>query len=407
MMKKIQYVSRGKSAKRNQQALLVIKLFFAFLALVGLVLLYSQANHLLFHEAESEQHHLTIKPIVVAYVISLIKCGDFQSSVVGMSDAAAVLRHSIHKHSVATASKYDYKMYAIVHRQAQECSGHLRDLGYEIVVRDTPFDLKKDVQPKEKQRAMKSAWCCGTDEFIKLYAYTLIDHPLVVHMDVDFLLTAPMDDVFDAMLLPSNFGKEARSRIPREFPQEPIPDSIEVAMTRDWPQVMPGRKPGFQAGFIVLKPSLQVFESLVDTIKTTEYVGGYSRRNGWGGKVSLVCGMVRCFLASFADKVLVGLTLDCYQGIRKLCRFGRHARSLGLLLRCRSTEYVDRTEPMSLQSHGNGCLVPRSSVLSTKTSQSGALSQQSRHLRRLSRHQVGSDLQHSLHTVSKTLELHR
>ena len=51
---------------------------------------------------------------VVAYAISLIKCGDHQNvNAAGLIDAALVLRHSVHKISrrnPASGSKYDYKM---------------------------------------------------------------------------------------------------------------------------------------------------------------------------------------------------------------------------------------------------------------------------------------------------------
>eukprot|EP00970_Alexandrium_tamarense_P002832 scaffold397_cov317-Alexandrium_tamarense.AAC.1 len=63
----------------------------------------------------------TTTPTTIAYAISLIKCSDFQSSTSGLLDAATILRHSIHKQSIRTpssGSKYDYKLYAIVHTNA-------------------------------------------------------------------------------------------------------------------------------------------------------------------------------------------------------------------------------------------------------------------------------------------------
>jgi hypothetical protein len=135
----------------------------------------------------------TTKPPVVAYVISLIKCGDHQSTVSGLTDAVAVLRHSVHRNSVrsGTDSRYDYKFYALVHKDAERCSGDLKELGFEILVRDSPIKLE-EIQSESLRKAVPKAWCCGHAEFIKLYAYTLTEHPVVVHMDVDFLLTKPM-----------------------------------------------------------------------------------------------------------------------------------------------------------------------------------------------------------------------
>jgi hypothetical protein len=76
-----------------------------------------------------------------------------------MTDAALVMRHSIHQTSARNknqyhnanhgeahfVSHYDYKMYAIVHSQAAQCSQILHDAGFEIVIKDAP------VQPKEIQ----------------------------------------------------------------------------------------------------------------------------------------------------------------------------------------------------------------------------------------------------------------
>jgi hypothetical protein len=226
----------------------------------------------------------TTRPITVAYALSLIKCGDHQSNVPGMLDAAAVLAHSVHTHSVRTGqSKYDYKLYAFVHTDAQRCSQGLADLGFEILVRDTPFALA-DIQDETLRKIMPKAWCCGEKEFVKLYAYLLFQKPLVVHMDVDFLLTKPMDDLFNVMLLGGSSARLPREQYSFLNNASYWPVDIQAAMTRDWGQARPGRKPGFQAGFLVIKPSQKAFDEIVETIKTTHYVTGYSRDAGWGGR---------------------------------------------------------------------------------------------------------------------------
>jgi hypothetical protein len=71
--------------------------------------------------------NLTKINVTIAYAISFIKCGDFQTHSAGLTDAALVLRHSVHK--IHLNSKYDYKMYAIVHRQAESCSSALQEMG--------------------------------------------------------------------------------------------------------------------------------------------------------------------------------------------------------------------------------------------------------------------------------------
>jgi hypothetical protein len=230
------------------------------------------------------------EPVVIGYTFSLIKCGDFQSTQTGLVDASLVLRHSVHQTSVrnpASGSVYDYKMYAIVHRKAEECAQTLKDAGFEILVRDNPV-ARSEIQGEFLRNHIHREWCCGEDEFIKLYAYKMDDVPIVVHVDIDFSFVKPMDDLFDAMLYSqhSEIGRGARERIPVEFPNEltRMPDNIDAFMTRDWPQVMPGRKAAFQAGFLVLKPNPKVFDLIVDVLRKGDYVDGYGRDNGWGGK---------------------------------------------------------------------------------------------------------------------------
>ena len=55
-------------------------------------------------------------------------------------------------------------------------------------------------------------------------------------------------------------------------------------MTRDWPQVVPGRKALFQAGLLIIRPDMDVFYTILNVIKTTKFVEGFGRDNGWNGK---------------------------------------------------------------------------------------------------------------------------
>jgi hypothetical protein len=229
------------------------------------------------------------KPIVIGYAISLIKCGDFQSSPAGLTDAAIVLRHSVHLTSArasSNSSNYDYKMFAIVHTQAQQCVQPLEDAGFHTIVRDAPVK-QEEIQGEHLRKNIHREWCCGHDEFVKLYAYTIFEVPIVVHVDIDFIFLKPMDDLFDAMLYhkDSDIGKQARANIPVEFPdQVRWPENIQAFMTRDWPQVIPGRKAAYQAGFLIAKPNQQAFDITVDVVRKGDYVPGYGRDNGWGGQ---------------------------------------------------------------------------------------------------------------------------
>lgn len=79
---------------------------------------------------------------VVAYAVSVTSCaGDEKTGWNYISEGAAVLKHSIYLASKSTHFRYQYKMYAFVHPDAQSCGSKLSELGYEIVVRDIPVPV--------------------------------------------------------------------------------------------------------------------------------------------------------------------------------------------------------------------------------------------------------------------------
>lgn len=215
-------------------------------------------------------------PIRIAYVVSLIECTDNhksgQSSVAGLQDGSIVLRHSIHQNSVrnpASGSKYDYEMYAIIHEKASACAPILEDVGFKVLIKDPPV-VKSDIRGDYLRKTIHKEVCCGADEFVKLHAYT-IPAPLVVHLDIDFIVKKPMDAVFDAIL---GGNETSRSMVEREDPTVAWPERIEAAITRDYTSAYPGRKAGFQAGFWIVRPSHTHFEKLVEIIKEGNYVEG-------------------------------------------------------------------------------------------------------------------------------------
>jgi len=224
----------------------------------------------------------------VAYAISFIKCGDWQTNSAGLTDASLVLKHSIHKISKRnkdSGSQYDYKMYAIVHRDAQKCSKLISDAGFEVKIVDPPVQ-QSEIQGDFLRKTIHKEVCCGADEFIKLYAYTLPEE-IIVHVDIDFVFFKPMDHLFDAILFDkdSSKGKAARSKILLEKPTEEIPDKIDIFFTRDWPQVAPGKFPAaYQAGFMVARRNPSIMDEMVGVIREGNYTDGWGYGHGWGGK---------------------------------------------------------------------------------------------------------------------------
>jgi len=80
---------------------------------------------------------VTLNPedaVTVAFAVSVTGCGSDP-----LTEGAAVLKHSIHRASVrgTMGGRYNYKMYAIYHPQAEACAKTLEALGYELLQRDT------------------------------------------------------------------------------------------------------------------------------------------------------------------------------------------------------------------------------------------------------------------------------
>ena len=224
---------------------------------------------------------------VPAYVVSLILCKD-QENTVGFLDSAAVLRHSVHKnskHYADSGSKYSYKMYAIVHQNCAKYAPLLESVGYETIVRDTPID-RKQIRNNFYRTQVEHENCCGSAEFIKMYAYKLTQHPVVVHFDLDKIIMKPFDDLFDAIIYDgtTDLGKAARRRLDVEWPEDAIPDQIDAFFTRDYTSSWPWKKiAGVQGGFIVLKPSVAAFDEYMEIILEGNYEPGFNNESGWGG----------------------------------------------------------------------------------------------------------------------------
>ena len=134
--------------------------------------------------------------VTVAFAVSVTGCGSDP-----LTEGAAVLKQSIHRASVrgSLGGRYNYKMYAIYHPQAEACAKTLEALGYELLKRDT-FVKVSEIEGDYLRENIEKNGCCGEKELIKLEAYTLVQHPVVVHLDLDVLVLKPLDNLFDVML---------------------------------------------------------------------------------------------------------------------------------------------------------------------------------------------------------------
>jgi len=255
--------------------------------------------------------------VTIGHAVSFITC-EKQSRVDGFRDALVVLRHSVHRNSVhdindddnnnsdndgssrRRSSRYGYKMYAFIHREGcarthPGLADFVRRLGYEPRVVGTPVEVG-EIRGEYLRAHVEQENCCGSKEFIKLYAYTLTEHPLVVHWDLDVVVLKPMDDLFDAMLLPEGAPRQQRKdlleRLHLQRPSVQIPNvlsrrQIDAAFTRDVTSAAPWeRVQAVQGGFVVVKPNREHFERFCQFILDGDYVGNPRRGNGSGWGVS-------------------------------------------------------------------------------------------------------------------------
>jgi len=166
--------------------------------------------------------------VTVGFAVTVTGCGTDP-----ITEGAAVLKHAIHLASVKgnRGGRYDYKMYAIYHPDGASCAEPLKDLGYELVRRETPVAVK-DIQGEFLRTHIESNGCCGEKELVKLEAYSLVEHPIVVHLDLDTLVIKPMDALFDWMLSESGSSHDT-SDVPIMWNDLPKPSRVNAFFTRD------------------------------------------------------------------------------------------------------------------------------------------------------------------------------
>ena len=123
----------------------------------------------------------------IAYAITVTKDGHFL-------DGALVLGHAarkVHDSSKGYISKYDADLIAFVAPGVVTARPVLEAYGWRILEKKLPVELA-DIQNRDYAERMKNSGCCGADEFLKLWAYTLIEYHRVVHLDMDSIIFKSM-----------------------------------------------------------------------------------------------------------------------------------------------------------------------------------------------------------------------
>jgi len=223
----------------------------------------------------------------IAYVVSVLDCTDEP-----VQDGAAVLARTIHHNSYQnpmSPSLYDYKLFAFIHKDALDCTHHFTKLGYDVLALDGPVKVN-EIRNKEGNEPgffkKNVEYACGVKEYIKLHIYLLEDYPVVVHMDFNTMLVRSLDGLFDVMLETPGTDefRTARSKVnfhlSSEVEEVDFNEPIDAFYTNDYTTSPPFRNEvGIQSGLIVVKPSQDRFDELIEIIKQ----GNYFRHWGWDG----------------------------------------------------------------------------------------------------------------------------
>ena len=227
-------------------------------------------------QQQHQQHRPHQDGPKIAFVVTVTSCGGHKGIPFEIIEGAAVLRYSVAQNLL----RYNYEMYALYHPDAVDCASTLQQLGYTVLARDTPVvvtDIRGDIL---RERIVNNG-CCGEKELIKLEAFTLTDHPVVVLMDLDVLVMKPMDHLIDFILDPTKLPD--RDNLLWRKDQTTIPETIDLLYTTDYAMVNPGRKvKPTQGGFVILRPNRTIYDEFVEVIKEGDFRD--TDGAGWGGK---------------------------------------------------------------------------------------------------------------------------
>jgi len=149
-------------------------------------------------------------------------------------------------------SEYDADLVAFVTPQITHAKHILERYGWKVMVKDLPVGLE-EIRNQEYAEKMKDSGCCGADEFLKLWAYTLTDYHRVVHLDMDSVVYNNMDALYSLdkeLLWTGDYNMQGKSPVP------PV-----------------------QGGFLVIRPSMDTYREYQEIIRKGDHTGG----KGWGG----------------------------------------------------------------------------------------------------------------------------
>lgn len=220
---------------------------------------------------------------IIAYQLPVLYCFDDPAlpdrgkelfagtSELAFRDIAAVIQLSVHRNSAenpASGSRFHYQMYAAVHPKATVCTDRatgkvidrvsvLEDLGYKVKICHEPVYIK-EVRGLEFLQYARNDGYYGIRDYIRLNAFNLVEHPVVVVLDLTTLILQPMDQLFAPLI-----GVET---------------SMKAFYAKDYSAVTVQT---LQTGidFLIAKPSVSVYDELIGRLREERFQG----EKGWGG----------------------------------------------------------------------------------------------------------------------------
>ena len=163
-------------------------------------------------------------------------------------------------------------MIALVHHDAVKCAAPtLKSLGYTVLIWGTPLETKS-IDGEYLRHKLQNDGRYGVKEFTKLLAYTLVDYPVVVLLDLDVLVMKQMDNLgvqvgFDNPIKSSHYdsSKGINSFFTRDYN---IADNTMTHVAA-------------QRGLLVIEPSLLAYDNFLSIIRHGDYRKG-ARWTGLG-----------------------------------------------------------------------------------------------------------------------------
>lgn len=183
----------------------------------------------------------------IAYAITVTKDGPFVDGALVLGYAAK----KFHDASQGYNSKYEADLIAFVVPGVVTSRPILESFGWIVMEKMLPVKLE-DIENQDYATKMKNSGCCGADEFLKLWAYTLTSYHRVVHLDMDSIILKSMDELYSI--------------------------DKELLFTGDYNMRGGSPVPPAQGGFLVIRPSMERFEEFCAIIKKGQHGG-----NGWEG----------------------------------------------------------------------------------------------------------------------------